>query len=187
MFDELISEFYEMIKCENVRKLLSRGAYQESYLLEFAPPGEIMLEANRLEVQTERRFAVALESGLLEGSIDRLVLVHQGNQVVAADVIDFKTDSVDGTNLQERIEYYRPQMDGYRLAASRFAGIALDKISTRLVFVQSGQVVNLDLIESTIDGPTETRPAASRSRFAPPKPHVSEAESGKQRQKTLWD
>lgn len=204
-FDGLIAEFYELISYDNVKKLLSRSSYQESYLLEFAQPGEIMLEANRLEVQNERRFAVSLESGMLEGSIDRLILVYQGNQIVAADVIDFKSDIVDDSNLQERIEYYRPQMDGYRLAVSRFARIPLDKISTRLVFVQTGSVVNLDLIESTLPGqdvsrsqvmphnsPTrrrgEGRTAGVKSgQKEEPKTSLSEPNFKSNQQKTLWD
>ncbi len=186
-FDGLIAEFYEIIKHENIRKLLSRGSYQESYLMEFSCPGEIMLEANRLEVHNERRFAVSLESGLLDGSIDRLVLVYQGGQVVAADIMDFKTDSVEGSRLQERIEFYRPQMDGYRLAVSRFARVPLDRISTRLVFVQSGQVINLDLIESTVAATSAIRPVPSRSPIAPTKLDSPGRTKKSRQQKTFWD
>ena len=203
-FDCLIAEFYEMIGQNNIKALLSRSAYQESYLMEFAQPGEIILEANRLEVQTERRFAVSLETGLLQGSIDRLVLVYQADRIVAADIIDFKSDAVDNSNLHERIEFYRPQIDGYRLAVSRFARIPLDKISTRIVFASSGRVVNLDLIDSTVGGSHGARKISDKKsgdglsddhdvvREEPAgteqaKPGPSKPKYRSQQQKTFWD
>ena len=152
--DRFIDEFETMLKHDNIRTLLSRADYQESYLLEFAKADEIMLEANRLEVQNERRFAVQLDSGFVEGLIDRLVLVYQGNEIVAADVIEFKTDFVDEAGLQNLIEHYTPQLNGYREAVAMFARIPIEKISTRMLFVTSGQVVNLDLIETVVGEPS---------------------------------
>ncbi|MFK7769083.1 MAG: hypothetical protein AB8B55_17805 [Mariniblastus sp.] len=105
-----------------------------------------------------RRFAAMLDGELLSGVIDRLVLVYQGSKLVAADVIDFKSDRVDGENLQERIEHYRPQLNGYRRAVSKFANLPLSKISTRLAFPSAGKVVNLELIETSV-GPPEKKPA----------------------------
>jgi len=167
-FDPFIEDFYRTIKLDNIGNLLSRSTYQETYLLEFAQPGEIIHEANRLEVKNERPFAIQNEDGLLQGIIDRLVLVHQGNEIVAADIIDYKTDLVDQDNLQARIEHYAPQLNGYRAAVSRFARIPLAKISTRLVFTETGQVVNLDLIESSVgqstsrtSGPKKQKPKQS--------------------------
>ena len=162
--DEYIDEFNAMLKHENVRPLLSRSDYQESYLLEFAHPDEIMLEANRLEVQTERRFAVQTPTGFSEGLIDRLVLVYQGDEIVAADVIEIKTDIVDAADLQSRIEHYAPQLSGYRAAVAKFASLPIEKVSTRMLFVTAGQVVNLDLIETSVgDVKPKVRKRADRS------------------------
>ena len=185
-FSAFIDEFYLMIKQDNVRNLLSRSTYQESYLLEFAQPGEIMHEANRLKVQTERHFAVQADEGMLEGVIDRLVLVYQGDDIVAADIIDFKTDEVDGDNLHSKIEYYSPQLTGYRDAVSKFARIPQAKISTRLVFVTTGQVVNLDLIETSSDNRVKKHVSNSRTRSSQPKQDFQPKQSVKQgRTKTL--
>lgn len=173
--DRYIDEFNAMLKHDPVRKLLSRGDYQESYLLEFAQPDEIMLEANRLEVQNERRFAVQTSDGFSEGVIDRLVLVYQGDEIVAADVIDFKTDLFEATELQGRIEHYTPQLNGYRTAVARFARLPIEKVSTRMLFVSTGQVVNLDLIETTVGvaKPTTTqRSDANRSSAKATKPKL---------------
>ncbi|MFK7767417.1 MAG: UvrD-helicase domain-containing protein [Mariniblastus sp.] len=164
-FDRFIAEFYGMTDHDNIRKLLSRSTYQETYMMEFAQPGEVVMEANRLEVHNERRFAVQLNGELLEGVIDRLVLVYQGNRLTGADIIDFKTDAADGLNLQQLIGHYRPQMSAYRDAVSRFLRLPIEKISTRLVFVSSGQVINLNLVETSIETPAKPT-AKSRQRHA---------------------
>jgi hypothetical protein len=202
-----------MIKHDNVKKLLSRTAYQESYMMDFAQPGEVMLEANRLEVHNERRFAVSLNEGLLEGVIDRLILVYQGNKIIAADVIDFKSDAVDGSNLQRHIEFYRPQMDAYRIAVSKFARIPIEKVSTRIVFANVGTVVNLDLIEATVSlvdvkskpkkpkargfrgrRPAAKKPTAEKARTdnpkssSPPRQNLkTKSDQSSKQQKTFWN
>ena len=82
--------------------------------------------------------------------MDRVVWVYQGSQLIAADIIDFKSNVVDVDNLQSRIEYYQPQMEIYRRAVSQFAKIPIERIATRLVFSDPRQVVNLELIESKV-------------------------------------
>ena len=208
-FDPLIAEFYEMIDGVNVKKLLSRSSYQETYLLEFADPGETMMEANRLEVHNERRFAVNIESGLMEGVIDRLVLVYQGNNLVAADVIDFKSDPVDDSELSSRIEYYRPQLDGYRHAVSKFTGLPIEKVSARIVFLENDCVVNLNLIEASVSKDSKSTSVTAKKRRSSqasekkpatkqdPGPGQAKPVSGhtvlppkskkERQQKTLWD
>ncbi len=160
-YESFIDEFHLMTKQGNICELLSRGTYQEAYLLEFAKPDEIILEANRLEVKNERAFAVQTKSGLLQGVIDRLVLVHQAGKIVAADIIDFKTDAVDEANLQSLIEFYSPQLNGYRDAVSKFARIPMEKISTRLVFLNTGQVVNLELMDHSVEKVSAAQQEAS--------------------------
>lgn len=148
--DRVIAEFLEMLHNENIRKLLERSTYQETYLLNFEQTEGGTL-TNRLVVQNERRFAVQAQSTMLEGQIDRLVLVYENGNIVAADVIDFKTESVEAPSLQSKIEYYRPQLQAYREAVSQFARIPIEKVAGRLVFVDSGQVVNLELIETAVE------------------------------------
>ena len=169
-----ITAFYKIIEHDNIRKLLSRSTYQETYLMEFADSGETMLEANRVEVHNERRFAVQSQSTLLEGQIDRLVLVYQGDQIVAADVIDFKSDLIDDSLLQGRIEHYRPQLTAYREAVSKSARIPLEKIAARLVFVESGKVVNLELVETSVDTMAANAPNRNGGGQAKPTPRASQ-------------
>jgi ATP-dependent exoDNAse (exonuclease V) beta subunit len=147
-FATIIESFYQRIEHQTVRQLLSRDSYQESYLMHSPPSDSIMLEANRVEVETERPFAVQLDDGILQGVIDRLVLIYEGDLLVAADVIDFKTDVVGVGEIAPRIAYYKPQLAAYRAAVAKFTRLPLENVSTRLLFVESGQLVNLDFVES---------------------------------------
>lgn len=181
----VIDEFFEVLKNENIRKLLSRGTYQESYLLEFAGTGEIIRQANRLEVDCERQFATTLDGNLVQGIMDRVIWVYQGSQLIAADIIDFKSDVVDVGDLQNRIEYYQPQMEIYRRAVSQFARIPMGKISTRLVFSRSGQVIDLELIESKV-GHSPISKLAEQKLLENPEGRT-ESPPRVCKQKTLWD
>ncbi len=172
-FSSTIADFYRAIEHVQVQSLLNLKTYQELFMMHFPLPGPILLEAQRLEVENERPFAVQLESGLLQGVIDRLVLIYEGDRLVAADVIDFKTDFVPQTGIQQLIEYYRPQLAGYRAAVSKFTRLPLEQIATRLVFVESGQLINLDLVESEFS-PNLTDPPPFR---LPPGSNTSDSET----------
>ena len=78
----------------------------------------------------------------MSGTVDRLVLLFKNVQVVAADVIDFKTDAVepDSVQLDEAVEHYRPQIDAYRRAISAMFHIPKKQVSARLLFVTPGLV-----------------------------------------------
>ncbi len=61
-------------------------------------------------------------------------------------MIDFKTDDLapgDQEALDARVEHYRPQLDAYRRAAGRMAGLAPEQIAARLVFPIVGAVVSV--------------------------------------------
>ena len=193
-FTDVIDSFYKMIKQGNVRNLLSRESYQETYLLDFPDSKQLMVEANRLEVENERPFAIQLEGCILQGVIDRLVLVYENDRLVAADVIDFKTDSFAESELPERIEFYKPQLSSYRQAACKFTNLPLEKVSARLLFVDSDKLVNVELVENSASAdvakklkkPTRKKPkttATGKVNQTVPKPkNVARHE----RQQTLW-
>ncbi len=96
----------------------------------------------RLVVARERRFAVREENVLINGSLDRLVTWQSADgRVLAADVIDFKTDRAgDAGQLDERVEYYRPQLMAYRRAVERLYGLEPEAVVGRLVFLEPGVV-----------------------------------------------
>ncbi len=193
-WETIIDSFYEMIEHENVKRLLTMESYQETYLMHFPETSQIMIEANRLEVENERRFAVQLEAGLMQGVIDRLVLVYEGDRLVAADVIDFKTDTVAASETKQRVEYYKPQLSAYREAASQFLQLPIEKVSSRLLFVESGHLENLHLLENSFS-PDQAKglPAPKRKTHQTKSTEVPQQSSRvpkrklrSRQQKTLW-
>jgi ATP-dependent exoDNAse (exonuclease V) beta subunit len=94
-----------------------------------------------LEVWRERRFAMPVDSGgrreLLHGAFDRVVVARRSGTAVAAELVDFKTDAVDGDPgaVAARIEHYRPQIASYRAALARILGLPPERIAARLVFL----------------------------------------------------
>ena len=87
----------------------------------------------------------------MEGVVDRLILIYKDGALVAADIIDFKTDAIAKGELPAKVEFYRPQMEAYRHAIAIQYGIEQEQIATRLVFVGTGDVVNLEFAETTVD------------------------------------
>ncbi len=105
-----------------------------------AGPG---IASPRWEVRRERAFVLREDDAILSGSIDRLVVLYDGDRPVGADVLDFKTDVLppgDAAALAVRIEYYRPQLAAYRRAAARLLGLDPSRVSARLVFAELGEV-----------------------------------------------
>ncbi len=99
-------------------------------------------------VETERAFSLVLpdETGAEElwtGSIDRLVLQLQSDRVVAAEVIDYKTDDVSASKLDEAVAFHRPQLEAYRRIAVAMTGLPAAKIRARLAILAPGEVREL--------------------------------------------
>ena len=97
-----------------------------------------------LEVWREKSFAVVWEREgkreVLTGTFDRVVVGRDGKgKVVAAEVVDFKTDRLDGEKEKaERAEYYRPQLEAYAEAVSKLTGLSREKVTTRIAWVWGG-------------------------------------------------
>lgn len=127
-----LEDFRKALRGPRVSALLSRRHY------ELAAGGkDVTLEALR-----ELPFAFRQEDQLLNGSIDRLVLVRQSGRLTAAEVIDFKTDTVTSpTQLPELTEFYRPQLEAYKKAAERITGLPAERITARVVFLSADEVV----------------------------------------------
>ncbi|MEW4451949.1 UvrD-helicase domain-containing protein [Bremerella sp. JC817] len=95
-----------------------------------------------LSVHREFPFAITYEDSILRGSIDRLVLIKQRGKVIAADVVDFKTDAFeDASALKEKVRHYRPQIDSYRSAVSQIFKLPLNSIRGALLFVHGPEIV----------------------------------------------
>ena len=109
-----------------------------------------------VEVYLEQDFVLRVEKGEqftnvtmheatdIRGSIDRLVVYKDdAGSIIRAEVIDWKTDSIDSGELEHKIMHYAPQLSSYRLAASKLLGIDRDHITTKLVFISIQKVVDM--------------------------------------------
>jgi ATP-dependent exoDNAse (exonuclease V) beta subunit len=155
---EIIAEYRAMLRQPVVIAQLSRAAHAE---------GE-------LEVWREQPFVVSLPDGahgsVVRGAFDRVVLRREAGRVVAADIVDYKTDALpapggpqarrqldlfsgepaeatpDGaarSSLDEKAEHYRPQMESYRAVLARLTGLSPAAIRCRLLFLTADQVVDV--------------------------------------------
>lgn len=122
--DEWISEFRRWMEAPAIHGALSREGY---------PPGA--------RVERELPFLHRQGEGLLQGYIDRLVLLEEEGRVVEAEVLDFKTDLMDASvarGLAARVEHYRPQIDAYREAVAARYRLDPGQVSGTLLFLRVG-------------------------------------------------
>jgi ATP-dependent helicase/nuclease subunit A len=101
-----------------------------------------------LDVRNEHAFSMVLadeagEEQLWSGSIDRLVLGRRGDDVVWAEVCDYKTDILTPDQLPARIEHYRPQLESYGRVVAAQTGLPETVIRLRLLFLELGRVVEV--------------------------------------------
>lgn len=146
--DDELQTFERFLAQPAIASALSRRHYRIGQL----PLGptiisEISAASPRLDVKREWGFAVPGSDGeLVNGVIDRLVLIYHPTDLslLAADIIDYKTDTVnDSAAAQQRADFYREQMMAYRNAVASLYRIPHERISARLLFVNSGDVCEI--------------------------------------------
>ncbi len=142
-----LKDFADIIDRPGINSILKKKYYLESSTLGFAPDVQTKLASGPFEIQVhnERPFAVRDKGRLISGSIDRLVTISRDKKILAADVIDFKTDALpnDLLAINDRVEVYRTQMETYRTAVSIFYELSQEQISTRLLLLSLGKVVDV--------------------------------------------
>jgi hypothetical protein len=130
----ILSEFRRSISHPAVRTALSRAAYAPSAI------------ASR-----EVRFLHREGETIVEGSIDRLILVRGSHDIESAEVIDFKTDLQTSSSavLADRVSYYRPQLAAYCRAVGAMHRLRPGTVSGKLIFLESGKVVPVERLGAT--------------------------------------
>jgi ATP-dependent helicase/nuclease subunit A len=145
--DDEVSRFEQFLQTPTTVSLLSRRSQFERCPL--AVPEEcrerISRTQTRLEVHREWGFTAPDREGtLMTGIIDRLVLVYDAVsfELLAADIIDYKTDEIDEGQAaaESRADFYRDQMLAYRRAIGELYRLSQNQISARLLFVTTGAV-----------------------------------------------
>lgn len=129
----VLPDFFKMLEKPEIEAVLRRDITSQQLPLGCEP-----------RVLREYPFACCLDQALISGVIDRLVLWSDADQIIAADLFDFKTDAVSGRGelWEARVANYRLQIETYRRAVSHLFGLTPDRISARLVFLQPGIVVS---------------------------------------------
>ncbi|MHB8897242.1 MAG: UvrD-helicase domain-containing protein [Thermoguttaceae bacterium] len=125
------SRFRRALEKPAVREVLSRSSYPGGY---------------DLRVWRERPFVIRREETILRGTFDRLVVQFDADRPRAADLLDFKSDKLDPGDpaaVEAKRELYRPQLEAYRSAIEHLYGLPAGQITARLVFVESGLVVDV--------------------------------------------
>ncbi|MEX2176597.1 MAG: 3'-5' exonuclease, partial [Pirellulaceae bacterium] len=142
---ERLDTFRKQLAHKPIAAVLRRSFYDDPQQLGLADAAAIGWQAGevQLQVQSERTFALRDGDEILVGSIDRLVLVRRGGRLIAADIIDFKTDELpprDAAALADKVAFYQPQIEAYRKAAARLLRLDPRRIAARLVFLGAGKV-----------------------------------------------
>lgn len=141
-YENAFRKFESLLKSPEAIGLLSSAGYQTTPWWNSTTECEV-------SIRCEFPFAITHEGGVLRGSIDRLALVRQNDKLIAADVIDFKTDQFDSEErLDEKVTHYRPQIDCYRRAVAKMFQLPLSSIRGTLFFVHGPRVINW------LEGPT---------------------------------
>lgn len=149
--DQLLTEFRDMLNSEEIANGLRQSSYRVPHQLPL--PAELLKQFEnatpdrvRLEVHNEHPFAVREEGEIMSGFIDRMVLIYLDNQLVACDIIDFKTDTFafdDPQALQDKVQFYSDQLESYRRVVARLYRIPVAHVVTRLFMLGAGRITNV--------------------------------------------
>ncbi|MDO4550593.1 MAG: UvrD-helicase domain-containing protein [Planctomycetia bacterium] len=150
-----LQEFHNAMKNEKIRAVLSWKKYlpqlkkrilRHGILTEEQIPLTIMPgsdDANfyRWRVYCEKELAVRTEKEFLLGTIDRLVLLWGGEEVLWAECFDYKTSKrLPPEVLEEKVAKHRLQMLDYREMLYRHYRIPKEQVTAHLIFPMMGLV-----------------------------------------------
>ncbi|WP_437187487.1 UvrD-helicase domain-containing protein [Planctomicrobium sp. SH668] len=142
-FDVLSSEFMQSMNFDSVKNLFSRDHCLRSYLQTQSKEGSTSFSC---EVLNEFRFLETSADGeLINGAIDRLVIISENDQPVAVQIIDFKTDDLKGGEPSaELVSYYQSQLAAYSEAVVKIWKVEPSQVQLSLVFLQTGAVAHFN-------------------------------------------
>jgi ATP-dependent exoDNAse (exonuclease V) beta subunit len=138
-----IKRFRAMVARPAVAAALSQSSYDDPATLGFSKAvcAELRSEKVAKRLSRERAFVAREENSLVFGKVDRVTYFYLGTKLLAADILDFKTDAVKtAAEIAERANLYRPQLAAYRRAAEALTGLPPERISARLLFVEPGVI-----------------------------------------------
>ena len=144
--EDLLKDFRAAMAKPAVHEVLCRSTYQQLPRDGSSCTIHATGSGKRWQVWRERPFAIREGDTILSGKFDRVTVLYDGNQIIAADVIDYKTDRLPANDpgaINVRAESYRPQLEAYRRAAARLCRLAAERVSVRLLFLEPGVIRTL--------------------------------------------
>ena len=140
--EETWKRFLEITGKPEIRDLLVEPQFQTS----LASVSRIdRNEIDRLVVRNEQPIAALIDDKVTSGFIDRLVVAvdHEGKPV-AAQIIDYKTDTIDVHDdgaITSKAAFYKPQLEAYQAAVMDMMKLPMESVSCCLALLQPGCVV----------------------------------------------
>ena len=137
-------EFVKLVEHPFMVSLLSRSSYLPQAARLFP---DLAAEEIEVQVRNERRFETGIGGNVISGSIDRLVLLRRNGIVVAADILDYKTDVLPSAKpdaAKTLAGHYQPQLSAYADVVSQLYELPRDRIATRLVLLSVPDVVRIE-------------------------------------------
>jgi ATP-dependent exoDNAse (exonuclease V) beta subunit len=133
---DCLDEMESYLRLTGVRHALSRERYQV-WRRQYG-------EGLTLEVTNERRLLRLLDGKLLRGTIDRLIIGSLGGRIVQAEILDYKTDSLDPNAsldawTEERLAHHGPQLKIYRRVLCEQFQLPEDKIGISLLLLRANR------------------------------------------------
>lgn len=138
--DKEIDNFHRMLKMDSVQGALSRSRYDREVA---------GVKIDEVCVENERRISLIMNNQLIDGTIDRLVVMKHQGKVVAAEILDYKTDRLDRNMhieewTRERIEHHKTQLRAYAHVVSRMLRIPTERIECSLILLSADRCVRCD-------------------------------------------
>jgi len=133
--EETLNWFKQRLEIPSFRSELLSDEYRAKVAPSLFPDlaDEIVDGTIELLVQRERRIVYRTDREIVNGIVDRVILFQRDGQVVAADVIDYKTDTAADEAAVERLkELYRPQLEKYGEAMRTLYQLEDDRVVLRL-------------------------------------------------------
>lgn len=101
-----------------------------------------------LKLETEKRFATIIRRRLIQGSVDRLVLAVEDDQIRYAEIIDFKSDYCPNKKetaswIHEQVDKYKPQLAAYAEVVAKTYQLSRSQIRTTLALLDVGEVCDV--------------------------------------------
>lgn len=127
-----------------------RSFYTSEYLSTNAQISAAIASAQNTSLDVQHESPILVRNGevVSTGYIDRLVLIISDGKVLAADILDYKTDSIEGKDqLRQKADHYAPQLQQYMKAISRMYRLPPAMVTSRLIFLNTNQIVEIKPIE----------------------------------------